>query len=92
MNRLEFSELATRGDAVTHREFVRLAAATGLEVGAGLLPTQERSYSTLTRIESSDQWGVELDKQSAQRMIPELENKEEPALVHDRSTNILINH
>ncbi|SDW46248.1 glucose-6-phosphate isomerase [Nitrosomonas communis] len=37
-----------------------------------------------------DQWGVELGKVLAQRIIPELESKEEPALGHDSSTNQLI--
>ncbi|SDY08855.1 glucose-6-phosphate isomerase [Nitrosomonas sp. Nm33] len=37
-----------------------------------------------------DQWGVELGKVLAQRIIPELESKVEPALGHDSSTNQLI--
>ncbi|WP_256329028.1 hypothetical protein [Nitrosomonas sp. Nm33] len=37
-----------------------------------------------------DQWGVELGKVLAQRIIPELESKTEPALGHDSSTNHLI--
>ncbi|HUH62105.1 MAG TPA: glucose-6-phosphate isomerase [Terracidiphilus sp.] len=37
-----------------------------------------------------DQWGVELGKALAQRIIPELESKTEPALNHDSSTNNLI--
>jgi glucose-6-phosphate isomerase len=41
-------------------------------------------------IDSFDQWGVELGKVLAQRIIPELEKKEEPALKHDSSTNNLI--
>ena len=41
-------------------------------------------------IDSFDQWGVELGKQLAQRIIPELESKEKPALKHDSSTNNLI--
>src|ERR1700739_13783 len=41
-------------------------------------------------IDSFDQWGVELGKQLAQRIIPELESKEQPALAHDSSTNNLI--
>jgi glucose-6-phosphate isomerase len=41
-------------------------------------------------IDSFDQWGVELGKVLAQRIIPELENKTEPALAHDSSTNNLI--
>jgi glucose-6-phosphate isomerase len=41
-------------------------------------------------IDSFDQWGVELGKVLAQRIIPELENAESPALKHDSSTNNLI--
>ncbi len=41
-------------------------------------------------IDSFDQWGVELGKVLAQRIIPELESKAEPALGHDSSTNNLI--
>jgi glucose-6-phosphate isomerase len=41
-------------------------------------------------IDSFDQWGVELGKVLAQRIIPELENRAEPKLEHDSSTNSLI--
>jgi glucose-6-phosphate isomerase len=41
-------------------------------------------------IDSFDQWGVELGKVLAQRIIPELENPADPALNHDSSTNALI--
>jgi len=41
-------------------------------------------------IDSFDQWGVELGKVLAQRIIPELENETEPTLGHDSSTNALI--
>ncbi|HUA17223.1 MAG TPA: glucose-6-phosphate isomerase [Bryobacteraceae bacterium] len=41
-------------------------------------------------IDSFDQWGVELGKALAQRIIPEIESREEPALRHDSSTNNLI--
>ncbi|HEY2584807.1 MAG TPA: glucose-6-phosphate isomerase, partial [Tepidisphaeraceae bacterium] len=41
-------------------------------------------------INSFDQWGVELGKVLAQRIIPELEGGEEPQLRHDSSTNALI--
>jgi len=37
-----------------------------------------------------DQWGVELGKQLATRIVPELESEDEPALAHDSSTNSLI--
>jgi glucose-6-phosphate isomerase len=41
-------------------------------------------------IDSFDQWGVELGKVLAQRIIPELESSDEPKLAHDSSTNNLI--
>jgi glucose-6-phosphate isomerase len=41
-------------------------------------------------IDSFDQWGVELGKELAKAIIPELESKEEPKLRHDSSTNALI--
>ena len=41
-------------------------------------------------IDSFDQWGVELGKHLAQRILPELETEEQPALAHDSSTNNLI--
>ena len=41
-------------------------------------------------INSFDQWGVELGKQLAQHIIPELESPNEPDLKHDSSTNALI--
>ena len=42
-------------------------------------------------IDSYDQWGVELGKVLASRIIPELDRGEEPELSHDTSTNALIN-
>jgi glucose-6-phosphate isomerase len=41
-------------------------------------------------VDSFDQWGVELGKVLAQRIIPELESEAEPSLRHDSSTNTLI--
>ena len=41
-------------------------------------------------IDSFDQWGVELGKVLAQRIVPELESTTEPTLGHDSSTNNLI--
>jgi glucose-6-phosphate isomerase len=43
-------------------------------------------------IDSFDQWGVELGKVLALRIIPELDRKAEPELCHDSSTNALIRH
>ncbi len=52
-------------------------------------------HSTFTQgviwnIDSFDQWGVELGKVLAQRIIPELDTSTEPVLTHDSSTNALI--
>jgi glucose-6-phosphate isomerase len=48
------------------------------------------TQGTIWRIDSFDQWGVELGKALAQRIIPELESAREPELHHDSSTNALI--
>ena len=48
------------------------------------------TQGTIWDIDSFDQWGVELGKVLAQRIIPELESKTEPKLGHDSSTNTLI--
>jgi glucose-6-phosphate isomerase len=41
-------------------------------------------------IDAFDQWGVELGKVLAMRIVPELESREDPKLDHDSSTNTLI--
>jgi glucose-6-phosphate isomerase len=48
------------------------------------------TQGTIWQINSFDQWGVELGKVLAQRIIPELESQTEPTLGHDSSTNNLI--
>jgi len=48
------------------------------------------TQGTIWNIDSFDQWGVELGKVLAKRVIPELESAQEPALAHDSSTNTLI--
>jgi glucose-6-phosphate isomerase len=48
------------------------------------------TQGTIWHIDSFDQWGVELGKALAQRIIPELESATEPKLEHDSSTNTLI--
>ena len=50
------------------------------------------TQGVIWNINSFDQWGVELGKALAQRIIPELESTEEPELEHDSSTNALIRH
>jgi glucose-6-phosphate isomerase len=48
------------------------------------------TQGAIWRIDSFDQWGVELGKVLAGRIIPELEAEAEPRLMHDSSTNTLI--
>jgi glucose-6-phosphate isomerase len=48
------------------------------------------TQGAIWQINPFDQWGVELGKVLAQRIIPELESQEEPPLGHDSSTNTLI--
>ena len=48
------------------------------------------TQGTIWQINSFDQWGVELGKALAQRIIPELQSATEPELEHDSSTNALI--
>jgi glucose-6-phosphate isomerase len=48
------------------------------------------TQGAIWHVDSFDQWGVELGKVLAKRIIPELEASEEPELKHDSSTNALI--
>jgi glucose-6-phosphate isomerase len=48
------------------------------------------TQGAIWQIDSFDQWGVELGKALARRIIPELESAAEPKLEHDSSTNALI--
>ena len=48
------------------------------------------TQGAIWNIDSFDQWGVELGKVLAKRIVPELENAAEPQLQHDTSTNTLI--
>jgi glucose-6-phosphate isomerase len=70
-----------------------LAAELTPEILGKLIALYEHSVftqGTIWQINSFDQWGVELGKVLAQRIIPELENPAEPPLKHDSSTNNLI--
>jgi glucose-6-phosphate isomerase len=63
------------------------------EILGSLVALYEHSVftqGTLWQIDSFDQWGVELGKVLAKRIIPELQSKSEPELKHDSSTNALI--
>jgi glucose-6-phosphate isomerase len=48
------------------------------------------TQGVIWQIDSFDQWGVELGKVLAQRIVPQLESAAEPKLEHDSSTNALI--
>ncbi len=85
---------------VPHRVFegnrpsnVILARRLTPETLGALVALYEHSVFTqgaIWGIDSFDQWGVELGKMLAQKIIPELESPAEPALAHDSSTNALI--
>jgi glucose-6-phosphate isomerase len=85
---------------VPHRVFegnrpsnVILADRLTPEVLGKLVALYEHSVFTqgvIWNIDSFDQWGVELGKVLAQRIVPELERKAAPQLKHDSSTNNLI--
>ena len=85
---------------VPHRVFagnrpsnVILAKNLTPEILGKLIALYEHNVFTqgaIWNIDSFDQWGVELGKQLAQRIIPELESKTETNLKHDSSTNHLI--
>ena len=85
---------------VPHRVFegnrpsnVILAAKLTPEVLGKLVALYEHivfTQGTVWHVNSFDQWGVELGKALAQRIIPELESKTTPKLKHDSSTNNLI--
>jgi glucose-6-phosphate isomerase len=70
-----------------------LAEQLNPETLGKLVALYEHSVFTqgvIWNIDSFDQWGVELGKILAQRIIPELANPAEPVLNHDSSTNTLI--
>jgi glucose-6-phosphate isomerase len=85
---------------VPHRVFpgnrpssVLFAERLGPETLGALVALYEHSVFTqgvVWHIDSFDQWGVELGKVLAQRIVPELQSPAEPPLVHDSSTNALI--
>ena len=92
----------TPGWLVPHRVFegnrpsnVILADRLTPEVLGQLVALYEHSVYTqgvIWNIDSFDQWGVELGKVLAQRIVPELESETARRLKHDSSTNCLIHH
>ncbi len=90
----------TKGALIAHREFEGNRPSTMI-IGERLTPEllgslialyEHRVFtqSVIWQINAFDQWGVELGKVLAQRIIPELEGDAEPELGHDSSTNALI--
>jgi glucose-6-phosphate isomerase len=90
----------TADDLVPHRMFegnrpsnTILADRLTPKTLGKLVALYEHSVFTqgvIWNVDSFDQWGVELGKVLAQRIIPELESRAEPALGHDSSSNSLI--
>ena len=90
----------TKGALVPHRVFagnrpsnVLLAGKLTPAVLGKLVALYEHivfTQGTIWSVNSFDQWGVELGKALAQRIVPELESKKTPPLKHDSSTNNLI--
>ena len=80
--------LAWLGPRASYFKYAPAAAVLG-----ALVALYEHSVFTqgaIWNIDSFDQWGVQLGKVLAQRIVPELESKDAPALSHDSSTNNLI--
>jgi glucose-6-phosphate isomerase len=90
----------TKESVVPHRVFegnrpsnVILAEQLTPRTLGALVALYEHSVFTqgvIWEIDSFDQWGVELGKALAQRIIPELQSETDPELDHDSSTNALI--
>jgi glucose-6-phosphate isomerase len=96
-------EVAAEGvpaDLVPHRTFpgnrptntILLDELTPAALGKLVALYEHKVFvqGTLWKINSFDQWGVELGKLLAKRIIPELESAAQPDLSHDSSTNALI--
>jgi glucose-6-phosphate isomerase len=90
----------TPAELVPHRVFegnrpsnILLADKLTPEALGRLVALYEHSVFTqgaIWNIDSFDQWGVELGKQLASKVIPELQSAQAPELKHDSSTNALI--
>ena len=96
----QVEEEGTLPELVPHRVFegnrpsntILVDALTPESLGK-LVALYEHSVFTqgaIWNIDSFDQWGVELGKQLAAKVIPELQSPHEPELAHDSSTNALI--
>jgi glucose-6-phosphate isomerase len=87
-------------DLVPHRSFTGNRPSTILlgeqltpfALGALVALYEHKVFTqgVLWNVDSFDQWGVELGKQLASRIAPELTASDDPSLSHDASTNALI--
>ena len=78
------------GNRPSNTHFVKRLTPETLGALVALYEHAVFTQGMIWSIDSFDQWGVELGKVLAQRIIPELESATEPALAHDSSTNHLI--
>jgi glucose-6-phosphate isomerase len=78
------------GNRPSNTIFVKRLTPESLGTLVALYEHAVFTQGVIWNIDSFDQWGVELGKVLAQRIIPELETTTEPALGHDSSTNHLI--
>jgi len=96
----EVKAAGTRSELVPHRVFegnrptnTLLAARLTPHTLGLLVALYEHSVFTqgvIWNIDCFDQWGVELGKVLANRIVPELTSATDPTLTHDSSTNALI--
>jgi glucose-6-phosphate isomerase len=78
------------GNRPTNTLLVRALTPNTLGQLVALYEHKVFTQGTIWHINSFDQWGVELGKALANRIMPELTAEDEPALEHDSSTNALI--
>ena len=79
-----------RGQPALEHAAARSADAGGAGQAGRAVRAQVFTQGVIWNVNSFDQWGVELGKVLAKRIIPELVDKQEPRLRHDSSTNALI--
>jgi glucose-6-phosphate isomerase len=80
----------TRGNRPTNMILAEKLDPATLGALVALYEHSVFTQGAIWAIDSFDQWGVELGKVLAGRIIPELHRGEEPKLAHDASTNALI--
>ena len=80
------------GDRPSNTIFMDALTPTALGKLVALYEHSVFTQGAIWQIDSFDQWGVELGKQLAKQILPELESVKEPQLNHDSSTNALIRH